>query len=148
MHPRPSQPTDADRLFQVWHDAVKATHHFLSAEDFDAIAGDVRNYVADASFWVIDDEVGQPAAFMSLTGAHIDALFVDPVAHGRGIGRALVVHARQFAENGVVTVDVNEQNEGAVAFYERVGFVAFDRSAVDDAGRPYPLVHLRQSINR
>ncbi|MBY8826245.1 acetyltransferase [Sphingomonas colocasiae] len=148
MRIRPSQPADADRLFQVWHDAVKATHHFLSAEDFAAIAGDVRTYLASASFWVADDEAGQPAAFMGMTGAHIDALFVDPARHGHGIGRALTDHARHHEEDGVLTVDVNEQNDGAVAFYERIGFVRFDRSALDDAGRPYPLLHLRRSISR
>ncbi len=142
MRPRPSTPADADRLFEIWHDAVKATHDFLTPGDFDAIALEVRPYVATAPLWVVDDEAGLPAAFMGLSGPHIDALFVAPGQHGRGIGRALTDHAARDADS--ITVDVNEQNAGALAFYEHLGFVRFDRSPLDDAGRPYPLLHLRR----
>jgi putative acetyltransferase len=143
MNPRLSTPADADPLFDLWHDAVKATHDFLSLEDFDAIAAEVAPYIASTPLWVVDDEAGRAVAFMGMTDAHIDALFVAPDRHGRGIGRALVDHAAQ--EAGTLTVDVNEQNGGAIAFYERLGFVRFDRSPLDDAGRPYPLLHLRRS---
>ena len=142
MNARLSTPADADQLFRIWHDAVKATHDFLSPQDFDAIAAEVRPYVASAPLWVVDDESGLPAAFMGMSGAHIDSLFVAPGQHGRGIGRALVDHAARAA--GTLTVDVNEQNDGAIGFYERLGFVRFDRSPLDDAGRPYPLLHLRR----
>jgi len=142
MSPRPSIPEDADRLFDIWQDAVKATHDFLNLQDFDAIAAEVRPYVTSASLWVIDDESGLPAAFMGMSGAHIDSLFVAPSQHGRGIGRSLVDHAARTA--GALTVDVNEQNGDAISFYERLGFVRFDRSPLDDAGRPYPLLHLRR----
>jgi len=142
MTPRLSTPADADRLFELWHDAVKATHDFLSAGDFDAIALEVRPYLATAPLWVIEDDHGPAAAFMGMTDAHIDALFVAPDRHGRGIGRTLIDHATR--EAGTLTVDVNEQNVGAIAFYERLGFVRFGRSPLDDAGRPYPLLHLRR----
>ena len=41
------------------------------------------------------------------------------------------------------TLDVNEQNPQAVGFYEHEGFVVAGRSPVDDAGRPFPLLHMR-----
>jgi putative acetyltransferase len=44
---------------------------------------------------------------------------------------------------GELTVDVNEQNTGAVAFYEACGFVVEGRSALDESGRAYPLLHMR-----
>ena len=42
----------------------------------------------------------------------------------------------------VLTVDVNEQNPRAHAFYRRYGFVDVGRSEVDSAGRPFPLLHM------
>jgi putative acetyltransferase len=56
------------------------------------------------------------------------------------VGRALVEAA--LAAEPDLTVDVNEQNPGALAFYLRMGFVARGRSERDGQGRPYPLLHL------
>ena len=59
---------------------------------------------------------------------------------GTGIGAALVRHG--LALHPRMTTDVNEQNGQAVGFYERMGFKRIGRSALDDQGRPYPLIHL------
>ena len=42
-----------------------------------------------------------------------------------------------------MTLDVNEQNPQARGFYERMGFRVEGRSPVDDAGRPFPQLHMR-----
>lgn len=42
-------------------------------------------------------------------------------------------------------IDVNEQNQSAKAFYQVMGFEEYARSEVDDAGRPYPILHLQRS---
>jgi capsular polysaccharide biosynthesis protein len=44
-------------------------------------------------------------------------------------------------------VDVNEQNPEAVRFYEANGFHVIRRSPVDDGGRPFPLLHLREVVS-
>ena len=44
---------------------------------------------------------------------------------------------------GVSELTVNEQNPQAVGFYEHMGFVTFGRSETDDAGEPFPLLHMR-----
>ena len=54
----------------------------------------------------------------------------------------LVRHARRL--HGRLTVDVNEQNRTALKFYQALGFVRVGRSATDDTGRPFPLLHLSQ----
>ncbi len=40
-------------------------------------------------------------------------------------------------------VDVNEQNQHAVLFYQKLGFEAFERTTHDDQGKPYPLLRMR-----
>lgn len=138
---RLSKDTDAPVLLDIWRRAVRATHHFLTAEDFVAIEAMVANdYLPITTFWIAAGADDRPVGFMGLSGAHIDSLFVDPDRHGAGIGRLLVGHAVQLA--GPLTVDVNAQNPQAVGFYRHLGFGETGRSDCDNAGRPYPLLHL------
>jgi putative acetyltransferase len=139
---RPSTPADSARLLEIWEAAVRATHHFLTEADVDDLLPRVRAYVSVAPFELAVDGQGTVHAFLGMTGSKIDSLFVHPDAHGRGLGRSLV--ERAAALHPVVTVDVNEQNPGARAFYARLGFEVIGRSETDDAGRPFPLLHLRR----
>ena len=138
---RPSRPDDAPVLFAVWLAAVRSTHDFLSEEDIGFYADLVRDqYLPAAALLVAVDGDDRPVGFLGMTGRKIDTLFVDPAWHGRGIGRALVVRALE--DGPELTVDVNEQNRSARAFYRRLGFREVGRSALDDSGRPFPLLHL------
>ena len=139
---RLSRADDVPRLFEIWQSAVSATHGFLSAADNAEIATIVREqYLPNAPLWVAVDHDDRPLGFMGMTGETMDSLFIDPAHFGRGIGRAMIEHARSIAP--ALSVDVNEQNESAVAFYRHVGFRDVGRSPTDDSGRPYPLLHLK-----
>ena len=81
----------------------------------------------------------EPAAFMGITGAHLDALFAAPEYFGRGAGAALM---REALARGVRSVDVNEQNPRARRFYEKHGFQTAGRRETDDCGKPYPLLRM------
>lgn len=72
--------------------------------------------------------------------AKIEMLFIDPEGFGQGIGTTLLDHAGKLHAN--LTVDVNEQNSRAHAFYRRYGFEDVGRSSTDSAGRPFPLIHM------
>ncbi|SEH20285.1 putative acetyltransferase [Sphingopyxis sp. YR583] len=141
VHIRQSTPADGERAVQIWCDAVDATHDFLSADDRVAIEAEVRSFLPAAPFWLAVDSTDRPVGFMLLDGSSMEALFIDPAHHGAGVGRALVAHALE--RHPVLTTEVNEQNEQAVGFYERLGFVAVGRSEFDGQGRAYPLIHLR-----
>ena len=45
-------------------------------------------------------------------------------------------------------MDVNEQNDVAIAFYERMGFKQIGHSELDATGRPFPIVHMELPENR
>lgn len=137
---RPSTENDVDRVLEIWRDSVDATHHFLSKEDRVAIEGEVVSFLPDVPLWVAVDDQDRPLGWMLLDGDRMEALFIDPVSRGEGVGRALVQHALSL--RSTIFTDVNEQNLQAVGFYEHLGFVPIGRSERDGQGRPYPLIHL------
>lgn len=83
------------------------------------------------------------AAFMGISGASIEMLFVHPHFFRKGYGKTLVNYA--LTTHKVFYVDVNEQNPQAAAFYARMGFESIGRDALDSQGRPFPILHLRHS---
>ena len=143
MNIRKATTTDREALFDVWLRSVRATHTFLSEEDVQNLIPAVREYLAseESEFWVIDGDDGNVAGFMGMREATIESLFLAPEVFRKGYGRAMVDHARTLHDQ--LTVDVNEQNEQARRFYESCGFVVAGRSELDEAGRPFPLLHLR-----
>lgn len=137
---RSSRPTDGERILEIWRDAVDATHYFLSVEDRAAIGEEVRGFLPRAPLTLAVDGQDRAVGFMLIDAGHMEALFVDPATSGRGVGAALVRQAVTLHPG--MTTDVNEQNEPAIGFYDRMGFVRIGRSPHDGQGRPYPLLHL------
>ena len=140
---RRSTKNDVDRVLEIWRDAVDATHHFLSQEDRVAIEAEVVSFLPGAPLWLAVDDKDRPLGWMLLDEVRMEALFIDPVSRGEGVGRALVRHALSL--HATIFTDVNEQNLQAVGFYEHLGFVPIGRSKRDGQGRPYPLIHLRST---
>lgn len=140
---RTSRPDEGARAIEIWRRAVETTHHFLDAEDRKAIDKMVCDFLPRVSLWFAVDANDYPLGFMSIDKGHMDALFVDPVGRGTGIGGALVRHGLSLHPN--MTTDVNEQNLQALGFYERMGFTRVGRSSLDGQGRPYPLIHLKHT---
>jgi putative acetyltransferase len=135
------RPEDREQLLYIWLRAVRATHVFLTEEDIQFYLPVVRDKALRVlDLCVAEAEDGGLAAFIGLSAAKVEMLFVDPAWHSRGIGRALLVHAARL--RGDLTVDVNEQNEGARAFYRKCGFREVSRSPLDSTGRPLLLIHL------
>ncbi|HCB1306530.1 TPA: acetyltransferase [Klebsiella quasipneumoniae subsp. similipneumoniae] len=137
---RRSRPDEGDKLIAIWCRSVDATHDFLSKAYRKELEEMVRAFLPEAPLWVAVNTEDQPIAFMLLTGDHMDALFVDPDVRGCGVGRLLIEHALSLTPK--LTTNVNEQNEQAVGFYQRMGFRVTGRSETDDLGQPYPLLNL------
>ena len=146
MHVRAARAEDRESLLALWERSVRATHHFL--EDSDIVA--LRPLVAEelesnaVDWWVLESATEAPIGFLGFTSDTIEALFIDPDHHGQGGGRFLVAHAQDLGA-GALTVDVNEQNEAALRFYEALGFSVAGWSPTDAAGRPFPILHMKRA---
>jgi putative acetyltransferase len=136
-------PEEGDRVLDVWEASVRATHHFLSESDIQFFKPLVlQELLALEHLDCVRDREGSLVGFVGVSGDKMEALFVHPSFHRAGIGRRLARHA--VVALGATTVDVNEQNVGAVAFYRRIGFEVEGRSEVDSTGKPFPLLHMRK----
>ena len=129
-------------IVEIWELSVRATHDFLSEEDIQHYKKLIKEQYLDAVDLYIVRKEGQILGFMGIADDNIEMLFIDPDFRGRGIGRLFVRYA--LVELGVNKVDVNEQNEQALAFYQKMGFTIKERSSLDGEGKPYPILHLQQ----
>lgn len=140
----PVHAEDYPRVVDVWEASARATHHFVSETDLQFFKPLVRESLPQvANLLCVRDGDGQVVGFIGVGGDEIEMLFIHPAWRGQGIGRRLMTHA--ITALGATTLDVNEQNDQALGFYLRMGFVVVGRSALDGMGKPYPLLHMRLS---
>ncbi len=144
-----ARPEQYNELVTLWESSVRASHDFLLQQDIDALRPLVRErYLPALCVHICCDATGSITGFMGTQGDRLEMLFVAPLQRGRGVGRALLRYAVQNLK--VTSLDVNEQNAQACAFYQSMGFSVTGRSPLDGEGRPYPLLHmqLRQQATR
>ncbi|KAL9644067.1 hypothetical protein ABK040_005534 [Willaertia magna] len=139
---RESKVTEKPRIIEIWEASVRATHHFLSEDDILKIKLQVINYVNNKSSFtlILDNKKGMICGFMGMTENKIDSLFIDPSSFRKGFGKMFIQYALTLYSQ--LYVDVNEHNTEALAFYEKMGFYVFNRSELDDEGRPFPILKM------
>jgi ribosomal protein S18 acetylase RimI-like enzyme len=70
--------------------------------------------------WVAEDD-GAVAGFIGIEPGYLSHIYVDPAAQNRGVGTALLAHAKALLPEGM-QLWVFQRNEGARRLYEREGF--------------------------
>ncbi len=135
---------DYQQLITVWESSVRATHHFLSESDIITYRSLILNQYFDQVQLYSVKENEKISGFIGISGEAIQMLFIHADARGKGLGKKLIDFVKK--EHGINTVDVNEQNSQAVGFYEKLGFVTVERSEVDAAGKPYPILSMELKV--
>ncbi|WP_127107278.1 GNAT family N-acetyltransferase [Pararhodobacter zhoushanensis] len=138
---RPYQDEDLAALSDIWLRASRQAHGFLGEERLrrdQALVEEI--YLPKAETWVALRGT-QPVGFIGLLESFVGGLFVDPAAHGQGIGRALMALARE--KKGTLELEVYTDNSRAMAFYRQLGFEEVSRRSDDDQGAPFENVVLR-----
>lgn len=141
MKQHPAIIAEYDLLVEIWAKSVKKTHDFLLEKDFERIKNELPNYFpyVDLNVWTDGEKT---IGFSGVDGNKLEMLFLDPDFIGRGYGRQIITYLLE--EKAIQYVDVNEQNQSAKLFYQVMGFEEYDRSEIDDAGREYPILHLKR----
>lgn len=130
-------------LVELWEEAVKTTHHFLSDSEIEAI----KEYVPEALQQVehlLIAENDQVLGFMGINEQKLEMLFVASAFQGQGIGKKLLAYG--FEHYHINEVTVNEQNPQARGFYEHAGFEVICRSTVDEQGNAYPILYMKKVV--
>jgi putative acetyltransferase len=136
---RAYRQTDGAVVLHVWERASAVAHPFLSREFLDEERERIAAvFLPRAETWVWDVD-GHVTGFMSLLQNEVGALFVEPAFHRRGIGRALIAHAR--AMRGALDVEVFERNALGTAFYAQMGFGVVSQRCDGETG--FEVVRLR-----
>ena len=130
---------DYATLSSIWERSVRATHDFLDEDTIEEIKAALEpRYFPNVELYAVSHN-GSLTGFIGLRNDMIEMLFIDSDSRGQGYGSSLI----EFAfDRGATKVDVNEQNPMALAFYQGKGFKIIGRDNTDEAGRPYPILHL------
>jgi len=123
---RDYRPEDFDVLTILWRIAREKSlpefqrakgHFFYEDRDY------FRDHVLkENQVWVVEMD-GQPVAFIAMKNEFIDHLYVHPDYQNRGIGKALLEHARWISPEHLWLYTL-QVNLNARVFYEKNGFTA------------------------
>ena len=129
-----------NEVMELWEASVRATHHFLREEDIEYFKPLILNTYLDAVELKCIRKNKKIVGFIGVADQNLEMLFIHPDYRGKGIGKTLLDYSIDKLK--VTKVDVNEQNEQAVGFYEHYGFEVVRRSELDSSGKPYPTLHM------
>ena len=129
-------------MLDVWENSVRATHDFISEEDIEFFKPIIIEQAFPAVLLkCVKDENDLILGFVGVDDSKIEMLFVLDQVRGQGVGKLLLRYAMDNLKAD--SVDVNEQNNLAVGFYQYMGFKIFARSPLDDMGKPFPILHMK-----
>lgn len=135
---------DYPELIQIWEGSVRKTHHFLSEADILGIKAALPSYF-DALHVVAAIVEGKIIGFAGENQPILEMLFMAENAIGKGYGSQLF--DKMIQQYDIRLIYVNEDNQQAKQFYLHKGFQVTARSETDDAGRPFPILHLEKSTD-
>ncbi|XBH22412.1 GNAT family N-acetyltransferase [Jonesiaceae bacterium BS-20] len=135
--------SEYSKLVSIWHSAVSSNYDFLTPDDIAFYRKRVTEFYLPSVFLTVAEVDGVACGFAGIANGKLEMMFVEDQYRGTGVGTALMNDA--LAREPALTLSVNEQNEHAVEFYKRHGFVIDGRSDLDADERPFPLLHMTYS---
>lgn len=127
-------------LGNIWLNANLDTHTFIDSFYWIDNYSNVLDSLKDADVYVYNENE-QIVAFCGLIDNYIAGLFVKEEYRNKGIGHALIKHLQ--SEYDHLSLEVFEQNNRAVHFYESLGFIKME-SSVDKTNHTQSLMQWKK----
>ena len=123
---RRMRPDEAAATCALWTRSKQRAYTWLRPEQTHSADEDLAYFsgtlCARCEMWIaLRGE--RIAGVMALEASHVDQLFVEPDEQGRGVGSALLDHAKQLRPAGLSLFTL-QRNTRARGFYEARGFRA------------------------
>ncbi|OIN06523.1 N-acetyltransferase [Oceanisphaera psychrotolerans] len=139
---RQATPEDTDAILEVWLLASLQAHDFIPAAFWWQQQEEMRaRYLPAAQIWVCECH-GGIQGFVALVDNYLAALFVRPEYQQKGIGKALLAMAK--SQRRWLSLRVYCENDAAVSFYRRHGFVIIEESLDPATGQPE--LHMKYKV--
>lgn len=116
---RELQRSDINRVAEIWLDTNLKAHDLISEQYWRGNFDMVKEMFPQAEVYVYESD-GKVQGFIGLDGEYIEGIFVSDKMQLRGIGRALLDHAK--SRKLELRLNVYQKNTRAIRFYQREGF--------------------------
>ena len=128
---RKFETRDLDTVMQIWLHGNLDAHAFIPADLWTGHFDMVRDMLPQAELYVHEDkDTRQIDGFIGLTENHIEGIFVAKSERSKGVGKALLDHAKSCKQ--YLTLNVYQKNERALAFYRRDQFIVQSEGIDED----------------
>ena len=128
---RKFETQDLDTVMQIWLHGNLDAHAFIAASFWTEHFEMVRDLLPQAELYVHEDAgTRQIDGFIGLTENHIEGTFVAKSERSKGVGKALLDHAKSCKPH--LTLNVYQKNERALAFYRREQFTVQSEGIDED----------------
>ncbi|MGH9889724.1 MAG: GNAT family N-acetyltransferase [bacterium] len=120
---RRARADDVPRLHAIHHRATMSSYG-RELIWLDAILADPATPLETVEWTIVAVDAAEALGYASVTGRHLENLFIDPTAQGRGVGAALLAEfeAQLRGVFDTATLRCLHANRNARRFYERHGY--------------------------
>lgn len=117
---RAYQGCDLTGVMQIWLEANLEAHAFIAEDYWRGYFDEVQSMIGQAEVYVWEQE-GKVCGFLGMMDTYIAGIFVDRSCRQLGIGTRLLDVVKEKKDR--LCLSVYKQNQRAVRFYKRAGFV-------------------------
>lgn len=123
-----------DAVLDIWLTASIKAHDFIDSSFWESQVENMRKVYIPASETHVYMQNARAIGFYALSGNTLAALFVAPECQGRGVGKALLAHAKTQRE--ALTLSVYKENGASCQFYLAHGFEIIREQTDAHTGHP------------